>query len=180
MLACTPLLSVDCKKNAADEPAINIQGFKLTDNLGNQMGVNGNADDDWQLINWSQLSAREQSFLNFADTVSLSNTVVATITAPMGFPSPCMFATQFACSAADSVKVKVALVDAQGRVYRTFARKIKGWQFGIFDVRDRSEIPSGKSLRFYYSFSAAAQQNFKAGYGDIKVCDDPAPFTNCF
>ncbi|MBL7732275.1 MAG: hypothetical protein JNM88_13945 [Chitinophagaceae bacterium] len=168
-----------CKKDS-EKDIITIQGFKLTDNLGNQFGVNGNADDDWKLRNWTELSAREQAFLGFADNVTLSNTTTATIGEPVAYPNPCSSASIVYFNSSDSVKLKVALVDSRGTVYRTHAMKIKGGQNIAFDVSNRSEIPSGKSLRYYYSFSLASQEHFKAGYGDIKVCDEASPFTGCF
>jgi hypothetical protein len=180
LVACSTLLA-SCKKNPVIAiEVIKIEGFKLTDNLGNQFGTNGNAGDDWQIRNWSELSAKEQSFLNFPDTINLANTVVTTLNNPAGYPNPSSYGCYLAFNAADSVKLKIAIVDALGTIYRTFAIKMKSWQFIQFDLSNRTEFPSGKSLRVYYSFSAAAQQNFKAGYGDIKVCDAGPPFTSCF
>lgn len=161
------LLLSGCKKEAGD--VIKIGGYLLRDQYGQPMGSSGASDDDWQLDSWSSLNAREQDILNFADTVRMENTVVADVQQVVAYPNPVTTRSNLQFWAADSVKVKVALVDGQGRVHRSYAGRFKGSHHLAVDVSDRSLFPSGKGLRYYYSFSAAGHPNFKAGYGDIRI-----------
>lgn len=174
------LLTISACKKEFNKEVIKIEGFALKDNLGNQFGVIGNADDDWKISNWSSLSAKEQSFLNFSDNIDLTNTMVTTLYNPIGYPNPFYNQSYLEFRSTDSVKLKIAVVDASGQVFRTLAIKTKGIRPIVFDFSDIAQFPSGKSLRYYYSFSADGQLNFKAGYGDVKVCRDPVSYLNCF
>lgn len=166
LLLLPGLLLCGCKK---ENDVIRIGGYLLRDQYGQPMGSNGNSDDDWQLRSWSSLSVEEQGFLGFADTISLNNTSVADLGTVVAYPNPVAQVSRMQFWAADSVKLKVALVDGGGRVHRAYTQKFKGYHHVMFDVADRALFPSGKGLRYYYSFSAAGAPHFKAGYGDIKV-----------
>jgi hypothetical protein len=110
-----------CKKDKIPTDVITIQGFALTDGLGNLIAVvGGNANDDWQIGNWTELSAMEQSFLNFSDNVDLANTTVTTLHKPVAYPNPVNNLQFIYFAPDDSVKLKIALVDARGHVLRTF------------------------------------------------------------
>ena len=179
-LSCILLVFVACKKSKDKKVEINIEGFALKDAMGNSMGVVGNADDDWQIRNWSEFSITEQSFLNFSDNVDLTNTLVSTVYNPLAFPNPFNYVSSIQFRSDDSVKLKIAVVDSNGKIAKTLALKIKGSMAFNFDFSDMIQYPSGKSFRYYYSFSAAVQPNFKAGYGDVKVCRTIASYLNCF
>lgn len=156
-----------CKK---DKDKINISGFLITDAFGNSMTTIGNADDDWKLKDWSTLSGFEKSLFDFPDTVSLNGTAVSNVQIYPAYPNPVSSSSAIGFSSTDTVKLKIVLVDSKGQRLRSTAIKFKGSKAILFDVSQRDLFPLGKALRYYYSFSAAAQQNFKVGYGDIKVC----------
>ena len=179
LLLIAMALPFSCNKDEEKKEEIIFEGFQLRDALGNPFGTIGDAADDWQILDWSQLSSGEQSFLNFSDTVDLANTSTSTISSPIAFPNPVCNLSSIQFHAGDSVKLKVALVDEMGNVLKNISGKIKGAKVFYFDVADPGQFPSGKSLRYYYSFSAAGQPNFKAGYGDIKICCT-TPYTDCF
>jgi hypothetical protein len=112
----------------------------------------------------------EQSFLNFPDNINMNNTLVTTMNSPVAFPNPFYLYSSIAFHANDSVKVKSAVVDSAGQVLKTFAIKVKNYTIATLDFSDTLLFPSGKRLRYYYSFSATGQENFKAGFGNVKVC----------
>lgn len=174
LLICITVLTA-CKKEEDESEIIRFEGFKLTDALGNSIGEVGNASDDWQVRNWSELSAKEQGFLNFSDNVNLDGTAVSTVYSPLAFPNPMQYQSSIQFRTDDSVKVKFALVDSTGKVWKTGSEKFKGAKVFYQDVSDPVSFPSKMSLRYYYSFSAASQPNFKAGYGDIKICRSNSP-----
>lgn len=173
--------SLACKK-AGDEVKIKIEGFQLFDAQGNLMAKVGAPDNDWQFINWSSLSLFEQSLLNSADDVDTNNTSVATV-AFYPYPNPVQFVSTLSVQATDSVKFKLIAVDEKGTVLKQLAHKLKGSTSFQLDISDSNLFPSKKSLRYYYSFSAANNLHFKVGYGDIKVCDytpGQNPVEDCF
>lgn len=163
------IFNVACKKSD-ENVKIKIEGFHLFDGIGNPMGRIGPVDNDWQFINWSSLSSFEQSLLNSTDDINTTNTSVSTVSFHP-YPNPVKFVSAFSSNAADSVKLKVVIVDESGTILRQLAQKIKGSTPFHIDVSDRSIFPSKKSLRYYYSFSATNNLHFKVGYGDIKICD---------
>lgn len=168
-----------CKKE--NEEKIRIEGFLATDALGNTIAAIGDPGDDWKIRAWSELTSEEQNLLSFSDNVSLANTAVSTIHTPVAYPSPVSNVSSIAFRADDSVKVKVVLVDAKLNVYHTGAIKVKSGGTLMFDVSDPSKYPAGLALRYYYSFSATGQLNFKAGYGDIMICKEPvSQYQLCF
>ena len=174
-----------CKKSGTDKPAkppIHIEGFQLFDYFGNPMGRIGPADSDWLFINQASLSALEQSFFNSGDSIDPVNTVVTNVQVTP-FPNPVSNSSALHINATDSVKFRLTITDSTGIVLQQLARKLKGATVMLIDLSDRNKFPNRRSLRYYYSFSAAANPNFKVGYGDIKVCDYNAgqePVTVCF
>ena len=169
----------NCKKD--NKGVINIEGFVMTDILGVRIGIIGSAGNDWKILDWSQLSSKEQSFLNFSDNVDLNNTMVSSLNEPVAYPNPFSNSSAINFHSTDSAKVKLAVVNSSGHVLKTFAIKIKGNKSIAFDFSDNNLYPGGMSLRYYYSYSAASQQYFKAGYGDVKICKPLVfPVTSCF
>jgi hypothetical protein len=179
------LVSLQCSNKETEENerqvVVDINGFFVTDALGNDLTLIGSAGFDWQILDWSQLSATEKGFLNFSESINLNNTVVTTLNQPKAYPSPFYNTspTYINFHSTDSVKVKLAVVNKYGDVLKTFAIKIKGNTPIALDFSDNTKFPSGTALRYYFSYSAAAQQNFKAGYGDVKVCNQ-MPQSQCF
>jgi predicted enzyme related to lactoylglutathione lyase len=170
-----------CKKEDKNKDLIKIEGFVLTDFLGNRMGIVGPADNDWKILDWSSLSSTEQSFLNFPDNINLNNTMVASLNDPAAFPNPCENQGSIYYYAADSVKVKLAVVNSKGNVLITHAMKMKAGQIVALNFSDNNIFPPGMNLRYYISYSAASQQNFKCAYGDVKICKPLVfPVTSCF
>jgi hypothetical protein len=160
---------------------IHIEGYLMADALGNHIGyINIDDGTDWHLKNWSQLSPLEQSFLSFSDNIDMSNTVVASLNQPTAYPNPFYLQSAVNFHAADSVKVKLAVVDSSGAVLKTSAHKIKGNTPVYLDFSNTTIYPSGKRLRYYFSYSAAAQANFKVGYGDVKICNHSNDPASCF
>jgi hypothetical protein len=175
-------IAFGCKKNKDNQPLIDISGFIINDALGNPLGVIGQAGDDWKILDWSRLTDLEKSFLDFPDNVDLTNTSVTTLGNAVAFPNPFYNVSAIQFISGDSVKIKIAVVDSSGQRLKTYAGKFMGPKVYYFDFSRQDSFPSGKSLRYYFSFSATAQQNFKAGYGDVKVCRAPGgtPYTECF
>jgi hypothetical protein len=176
LIALSIVLPFACKK---DKDKINISGFLLTDAFGVTITAVGDADDDWKLNDWSSFSAFEKSLFDFPDTVSLSGTAVSNLQVTPAYPNPANSASAIAFSSSDTVKLKIVLVDSRGQRLRYTTLKFKGSKALMFDISERNVFPLGGGFRYYYSFSAATQQNFKVGHGDIKVCNS-TDFTQCF
>jgi hypothetical protein len=172
-----------CKKEEKKEAdAINIVGFTLFDQFGNNMGRVGPVDMDWQFVDWSTLSPVEQLLLNLADTATLTNTNVSAVSL-QPFPNPVLDESRLLVNASDSARFKLVITDKTGTVLKQMSRTIKGSTVISLDLSDRNLYPIGKSLRYYYSFSAQGSRHFKLGYGDIKVCSYSSgqnPATVCF
>jgi hypothetical protein len=185
LLFASTLFLATCEKNKSeDETTITIEGFYITDANGNQLGTVGNVADDWKISDWSQLTTLEKSFLSFSDNVNLDGTVATnTFNNPVPYPNPFHTFSAIQFHAGDSVKLKVAVVDSLGQVLKTFSGKMKGYKVFYFDFTDITGDPLRKSLRFYYSFSATGQLNYRAGYGDVRLCRGTVgggPYTQCF
>jgi hypothetical protein len=169
-------------KEAGKNKVMTIEGFIIRDALGNQLSVVGNAGVDWQIQEWNQLTAKEQSYLSFSDNINMSNTVTSTVNPPVSFPNPFrgLEGNSVWFNSADSAKVKLAVVNEYGEVMQTHALKIKGNKVIRLDFSDAVKYPPGLALRYFFSFSSSTQQNFKAGYGDVKLCDNPVNYLQCF
>ena len=165
-------IAIACNEKNPDQvpPLLVIAGFQVTDALGNDLVHYGPNDNDWEIREWSSLTAKEQGFLNFSDNIDMANTVVTALNRPGAFPNPFANFTAFAVQANDSVKLKLAVVDSTGHVYLTRAEKFKGIKVLNLDFSNVATFPDRMSLRYYFSFSAASQANFKAGSGDVKIC----------
>lgn len=172
-----------CKKEKKkEEDIINIAGFTLFDQFGNNMGRVGPADMDWQFVDWNALTAVEQLLLNLADTASLVNTAVSTVSI-QPYPNPVLNESRLVINASEPARFKLVITDHTGTVLKQLSKNVKGSMVISLDLSDRNLYPVGKSLRYYYSFSAQGNQHFKLGYGDIKVCSYSSsqnPATVCF
>lgn len=176
------MFAAACEKDK-DEKVITIAGFDVVDQAGNDMGHYGQADNDWIFNN--TLSDREMALFDFTpDNVNLNNTVEATISAEgvVAYPNPCTYAQYYHANASDSVLMKIVVVNDKLNVLVKTAVKLKGSKSLAIDYSDTTAYPSKSSLRVYYSFSAQNKPNYKAGYGDIKICRSTSGTTleSCF
>jgi hypothetical protein len=170
-LACSFFV---CKK--AVDTVIVIQGFRTTDFNGNFLGQVGPADHDWTSM--TNLSPAEMALFNF-DGPSLDNTVVTTPQNLMAYPNPANTQQIYYLSVPDSAVVKIVIVDANLKIAKKTAFKIKGPSPFDFNFSDRTQFPDHTSWRVYYSFSAKNNPNFMMGYGDIRICSSSA-ISDCF
>jgi hypothetical protein len=176
------MIAAACKKDS--DKAIVIEGFKLKDGSGNDMGYYGAADNDWTFNN--TLSDRELALFDFLPAdVNLNNTGEAAIlyNSFFAYPNPCAYSQYYYANASDSVLMKLVVVNNKLDVLTKTALKGKGgMQLIINYYSDTLLYPNKSSLRVYYSFSAQNKPNYKAGYGDIKICRAAAPFDTklCF
>jgi hypothetical protein len=175
-------IAAACKKD--NDKAIVIEGFKLKDAAGNDMGYYGRADNDWTFKN--TLSDREMALFDFLPAgMSLNNTVEANImyNGIIAYPNPCAYTQSYHVSASDSVLMKVVVVNDDLNVLSKTALIVKNTMVYTINYYDDTLLyPNKSSLRLYYSFSAQNKPNYKAGYGDIKICRAAAPFDTklCF
>jgi hypothetical protein len=159
-----------------------IEGFHLFDQFGNSVGVAGPRGIDWSLVDFSTFTPLEQSLLNRPDTVPLPTTAPGDVQVNP-YPNPVNASSSIYLRSADSVKCKIIITDSKGTVLRDVAVRFKTAITLQLDLSDRNLFPYGKSLRYYYSFSVAGRPHFKAGFGDIKVCNfngGQDVFTACF
>jgi hypothetical protein len=176
------LIIAACKKD--NDKAIVIEGFKLKDGAGNDMGYYGPADNDWTFKN--TLSGREMALFDFLpEGMNLNNTAEANImyNSVAAYPNPCAYTQSYFVNASDSVLMRVVVVNDQLNVLTKTALKVKNSMVYTIDYySDTLLYPNKSSLRLYYSFSAQNKPNYKAGYGDIKICRAAAPFDTklCF
>ena len=166
------MFAAACKKDK-DDDAIVIAGFELKDASGNEFGHYGPADNDWTFNN--TLSDREMALFDFLpDGINLDNTVETTISisgkALVAFPNPCTYNQYYYATANDQVLMKIVVVNDKLNVLTKTAVKFRGTQALVIDYSDSTVYPNKSSLRVYYSFSAQNKPNYKAGYGDIKIC----------
>src|ERR1700754_2488462 len=154
-------MAMTCNK---DGNYLSIQGFHLTDALGNNIGHYGPADDDWTLLN--NLSEAEMEFFNFNVTATLDNTAQGSLGALVAaYPNPCSNLQRYMAQSSDSVLLKLAIVNGRSTVLKTAFLKFKNVGNLEIDLSDRSIFGNKSSLRVYYSFSAQGKPNFKVGFG---------------
>lgn len=176
------MFAAACEKDK-DDKVIFIAGFELKDASGNEFGHYGPEDNDWTFNN--TLNDRELALFDFLpDNVNLNNTVEAAISlnGVMAFPNPCTYTQYYWANASDSVLMKIVVVNDKLNVLTKTALKFKGSKTLVIDYSDDAQYPNGTSLRVYYSFSAQNKPNYKAGYGDIKICKGTGSTTldSCF
>ena len=167
----------DCKKSDnknTPRSAITIQGFFLTDYNGNSLSWNGPADSDWLFR--PGLSAAEMALFNFDTQLSLDNTKMTTIPFNIeAFPNPASVVQLYSFSCYDSNVIKLVIVDSNLNVLKKKAIK---WGSGSrsfgstvqIDLSDKTLFPDHSSRRAYFSYSAKDHPDYKAGYGDIRIC----------
>jgi hypothetical protein len=177
------IIAAACKKDS--DKAIVIEGFKLKDYSGNDIGYYGAVDNDWTFKN--TLSDREMALFDFMPAdVNLNNTVEAAISgnSVFAYPNPFAYSQNYFASASDSVVMKVVVVNDKLNVLTKTALKGKGGlKLAIDYYSDTLLYPNKSSLRMYYSFSAQNKPNYKAGYGDLKICRVSIPWNSintCF
>jgi hypothetical protein len=170
----------DSDKADSSKAVIVIEGFQMKDGAGNDFGRYGPADNDWTFKN--TLSDREMALFDFQPgDVNLNNTVEATISNNIyAFPNPCAYSQTYAANASDSVLMKVVVVNDKLNVLTKAALKRKGAIQVAINYSDTLLYPNKSSLRLYYSFSAQNKPNYKAGYGDIKICRSSTDVNSCF
>jgi len=175
-----------CKKSDnknTPHSAITIQGFLLDDFNGNYLGQNGPADSDWLFR--PGLSTAEMALFNFDTQLSLDNTTMTTIPYNVAaFPNPSSVAQIYDFSCYDSNVIKLVIVDSNLNVLKKTAIK---WGSGgrpggktvQIDLSDKLLFPDHSSRRAYFSYSAKDHPDYKAGYGDIRICYGTA-VSGCF
>jgi hypothetical protein len=176
------MFAAACKKDK-DDKAIDIAGFELKDGSGNEFGHYGQDDNDWTFNN--TLSDREMALFDFLpDNVNLNNTVETAISGNglVAYPNPCTYNQYYHANVSDTVLMKIVVVNDKLNVLTKTAVKFKGTKSLAIDYSDSTLYPNRSSLRVYYSFSAQNKPNYKAGYGDIKICRSTGSTTldTCF
>lgn len=178
-LAIVFITFISCGDKETAKPSIKIENFLITDYLGNAIGVYQRQDSDWTFLN--KLNASELELFNFNTPYNLDNTAAADVGAGIiAFPNPCTTTQQYFFSAADSVLMKVVIVDERlTPLLRTSVKSKGGTKLTV--KLDSTVFTLGNAYRVYYSFSAKGAENFKTGFGDIKICDSPTwDFFSCF
>lgn len=159
-----------------DDPTPQTQDFtciKMFDENGQGLGLHGSctASNDWGAIS---LSATEQGYLNFSDTVGLTGTV-ATPFSEIGIaPNPVKIDESFhvyviGSSPNPSYKLKVAIVDESLNMIQQIAiRSQTSSAFALYI--DPAKFEAGKYYRMYYRVSAEGAPSLLEGYGNFLVC----------
>lgn len=173
------MIAAACKKDG-NKAVIYISGFAMKDAAGNDLGHYGPADNDWTFKN--TLSDRELALFDFLpDNVTLNNTVEASIKddAFMAFPNPCTYNQRYYFTTSGKSVLKVVVVNDKLDVLKKTAINVNAGTTNLnMDYSDSLLFPNRSAVRVYYSFSAQNKPNYKAGYGDIKICR--GDFNSCF
>jgi hypothetical protein len=160
---------LSCKKGKSG-PVIKIEGFLITDNIGNSLYRISPMDQDWTLM--PSLSDAEMALFDFPTPYNLDNTLLADVQLPVqAFPNPMAHRQAYVTNVSDSVLLKLVVVDEYLKVKNTASLKSKGSMVLMMDFTNRTEFPISKAYRVYYSYSSAIKQNYKVGYGDIMICN---------
>jgi hypothetical protein len=174
VLCCSFLACKKSDNKNTPHSAITIQGFYLTDYNGNFLGWNGPADSDWLFR--PGLSAAELALFNFDTQLSLDNTTMTTVPSTViAYPNPASVAQIYYFSSNDSNVIKLVIVDSNLNVLTKTAFKWgSGSQLGgkpvQINLNDKTLFPDHSSRRAYFSYSAKDHPDYKAGYGDIRIC----------
>lgn len=183
------LAIVGCNKDDEEEKKktiLNISGFRLTDISGNTIGQYGNPDNDWTLQNFANFFGEDRDMLLTVNAIGAPNTNAASITVggAVAYPNPISQAFMFSTFATDSVKLTLMLVNEYGAKLLTREQNFKGAVSIAVDVSNRSVFSNKASLRLYYCYSTKNSPYYKAGYGDIKICNSAngtlGGTTDCF
>lgn len=162
-------LRCDSKKEPVQE---DFSCIKIFDENGTGLGLHGDctSSNDWGNVT---LSASEQAFLDFTDTVSLSGTLATAIQYFSSYPCPVTIDEPihitFARDEPDHpVKLKIAIVDESLQVVQQLAIRIENT--GLALHIDPAKFQSGKYYRMYYRVSATGAPSLFEGYGNFLVC----------
>ena len=180
IIGCFFLCGFQCRQ-PGEEWIISIQGFRILDAVGNPLADVGTSNDDW--VTYNTLDDRIMNLFNFNTTLTLDNTVEATVNTPIAaYPNPFANLQYYAFGVSDSVLLKAVVVNESLYVLEKVSHKFKGYYAFTIDYSDRTKFPNRSSFRVYYSFSAAGKPNFKVGYGDIRICEGQggSSYTDCF
>jgi hypothetical protein len=166
-----------CEKDD-DDGRITIDGFYITDNVGNHVGHHGPFDEDWTFTTTAP-KADVLALFDFPATVDLSNTTEAAVNGQLiAYPNPLGNAQSYHGNVSDSVVFKLVIVNNNLQVLFKTAQKVKGSFNIMIDYSNRTTFPDKTSFRIYYSVSALNKPNYQTGYGDIRICTDASG--NCF
>jgi hypothetical protein len=176
-IACCFLLIISgCGKDKDDDRVIKIEGYHLFDANGMETGMVGGQDRDWTIVGLTSKELALFEIMKASDQV-LVNTKECDISLIKCYPSPASSNQTFSVVSSDTVVVNLAIVDDQMIPVVSIVGRGKGQLNFNFSLQDIPSKNANTSYRLYYSFSAAGKPNFKAGYGDIRICDN---LTDCF
>lgn len=166
-----------CRKHK-DE--IDISGFLLTDDNGVVIGQNGAIDNDWTFNN--TLSGAELALFDFTATDTIERTTEADLRGPVAvYPNPCSYHQSYIFSTTAPVLLKMVVVNSKLDILQKYSTKLyAGLSVVQFSYGDSTTYPDKLAMRVYYSFSAKDKPNYKAGYGDIKICRNSNSYPFCF
>jgi hypothetical protein len=164
-------LGCDPKKDPVPPQDQDFSCIQLFDEVGQTMGIHGSctSSNDWKNIT---LSADEQAFLNFSDTISLNGTVSTPVSFIGIAPNPVKIGQALHFYAVTGIptphlKVKVAIVDESLNIIQQYAVR---YQSGLALYMDPAKFQSGKYYRMYYRVSATGSASLIEGYGNFLVC----------
>lgn len=172
LFAASFLLLLGCEHKTDSAEKQDFSCVKIFDDNGLGLGLHGpcTTSNDWGNI---ALTASEQAFLNFNDTISLAGTLPTTILYFSIFPCPVVLdgAIQIAFARENPdhpVKLKIAIVDESLQLIKQSAVRIEA--SGLALHMDPAKFQAGKYYRMYYRISAEGAPSLFEGYGNFVVC----------
>lgn len=121
----------------------------------------------------SELSETELEFLSFTDTISGILADSLHVSRAFAYPNPVAVNQRlnlgFTGISNDTVRIKLAIVDAQLRIIRQETLKSDGSDL-VDLLIDNSGFNPGFFYRIYYQVSGAQETVFMEGFGDIYIC----------
>lgn len=172
LFATSLLLLLGCEHKTDTAEKQDFSCVKIFDEQGLGLGLHGNCttSNDWGNI---ALSASEQAFLDFSDTVSLAGTLPTNILYFSAFPCPVVLngiiLVAFSRDNPDyPVKIKLAIVDESLNVIQQNALWMSTSSLEI--KIDPAKFQAGKYYRMYYRISAEGAPSLFEGYGNFVVC----------
>ncbi|MFN0212999.1 MAG: hypothetical protein ACKVT2_01980 [Saprospiraceae bacterium] len=162
----------DPKKDAMPPQDQDFSCIKIFDSNGLGLGLHGGCttSNDWGKIT---LSASEQEFLNFTDTVSLAGTTASNIDYFYVYPCPVTIGHPISFVMDGELdhkyKLKFAIVDESLNVVKQLAIKVPHGN-SLQLLIDPAQFETGKYYRMYYRISADGAPSLFEGYGNFLVC----------
>ena len=158
------LLFVSCKKTFVTP----VDFSKITVADSSCIYISDVDTTDWSYdATWT---AQETSFLNFADTISITDSLTGYIQLSAPCPNPNHGLFILGMNTEHQCKMKLVCVNTDMHILYYTARKFTGGPIvTVYDFRALTSFHPNKNYRLYYAFYNSKDSLYYKGHGDFRI-----------